>query len=225
MKETTCVIACSMLRDELECAIAETGCHYPVIWLDAGLHNYPDRLKKELQGALDQVQGCQRVLLSYGFCGNSMAGIKAGDFEVILPRADDCITILLGSQPRRAELSKQGGTYFLTRAWLHGERNIRVEYEYTTQKYGLEQGREIFSMMFGNYKQLALLDDGCYPLEEVAGEVRETAELLNLPCHTVPASNQRLRDLLTGPWPSEWFLHLQPGEVLTQERLTREPIP
>lgn len=223
--ENTCIIACSMLRDELERAVAETGCKYPVTWLDAGLHNYPGRLRQELQGALDQVSGCSRVLLSYGFCGNSIVNIKAGDFEIILPRADDCITLLLGSQKRRVELSKHCGTYFLTRAWLHGERNIRVEYEYAVEKYGEEQGKEIFDMMFGNYRQLALLDDGCYPLEEVAGEVKETAELLGLPCCTVPASNQRLKDLLTGPWPEEWFLHLGPGEVLTQERLAREAIP
>ena len=221
----TCMVACSMVRDELEHAMAETGYSCPVTWLDAGLHNYPARLRAGLQAALDQISGYQRVLLGYGFCGNSIAGIRAGDFEVIIPRADDCITILLGSRQRRMELSAHCGTYFLTRAWLHGERNLRVEYEYAVKRYGAEQGREIFNMMFGNYRQLALLDDGCYPLEEVADEVRDTAELLGLPCCTVSASDQRLRQLLTGPWPEEWFLRLQPGETLTRERLTQEDIP
>ena len=223
--DQTHVIACSMVRDELEKAMEQTGRHYPVTWLDAGLHNYPDRLRSELQAALDQISGCQRVLMTYGFCGNSIAGIRAGAFEVVLPRADDCITLLLGSQKRRLELSKHCGTYFLTQAWLHGERNLRVEYEYTVKKYGEEQGREIFHMMFGNYQQLALLDDGCYPMAPAEEETKEVARLLGLPYRTVPASNQRLQDLLTGPWPEEWFLHLRPGEVLTAERLAREAIP
>ena len=223
--EKACIIACSMLRDELDQAIAETGCSYPVTWLDAGLHNYPARLRQEMQNALDHTTGYGRVLLAYGFCGNSIAGIRAGDFDVILPKADDCITILLGSQQRRTELTKQCGTYFLTRAWLHGERSLRVEYEYTLKKYGEEQGREIFSMMLGNYRRLALLDDGCYPMETVSKEAQDTAKLLGLPCCTVAASNQRLRDLLTGPWPEKWFLHLRPGEELTQSRLLRETIP
>ena len=140
-------------------------------------------------------------------------------------KADDCITILLGSQRRRRELSEHCGTYFLTRAWLHGERNLREEYTYTLEKYGPELGREIFDMMFGNYRRLALLDDGCYPLEETAREAQEAARLLGLPCCTVPASNQRLRELLTGPWPEEWFLRLQPGETLTQTRLLGEMVP
>lgn len=223
--DTTCVIACSMVRDELERAFEQTGCHYPVTWLDAGLHNYPDRLRQEIQTALDQVEGCRRVLLAYGFCGNSIAGIRAGDFEVILPRADDCITVLLGSRERRTALSKCCGAYFLTRAWLHGERNIRVEYQYAVDKYGEEQGREIFNMMFGNYRQLVLLDDGCYPLEETVKEAEATAALLGLTCTSVPASNQRFQDLLTGPWPEKWFLQLSPGETLSMERLLQEDIP
>ena len=214
-----------MVRDELEMAMEQTGCGYPVTWLDAGLHNRPDRLRRELQAALDQAGGCRRVLMTYGFCGNSIAGIRAGDFEVILPRADDCITLLLGSQKRRLELSGHCGTYFLTRAWLHGDRNLRVEYEHAVKKYGPEQGRELFNMMFGNYRQLALLDDGCYPIAPAQAEAKEVAQLLGLPCRTVPASNQRLRDLLTGPWPEKWFLHLRPGEELTQSRLLRETIP
>lgn len=214
-----------MLRDELEQAVRETGCDYPVTWLDAGLHNYPVKLRRDLQAALDRVEGYQRVLMAYGFCGNSIADIRAGDFEVIIPKADDCLTILLGSRERRLEMSKGNGTYFLTRSWLHGERNIRVEYQYSVEKYGEEHGREIFGMMFGHYRQLALLDDGCYPIREVEGETQETADLLGLPWRTVPASNQRLRDLLTGPWPEEWFLHLKPGEALTQERLSQEQIP
>ena len=221
----TCVIACSMVRDELERAFEQTGCQYPVKWLDAGLHNYPDRLRREVQAALDQVEGYRRVLLAYGFCGNSVAGIRAGGFEVVLPRADDCITTLLGSRKRRLELSREGGAYFLTRAWLHGERNILVEYRDTLARYGEEQGKEIFEMMFGNYRQFLLLDDGCYPIEAAQEEAQQAAKLLGLTCSTVPASNRRLRELLTGPWPEAWFLRLAPGETLTLERLLREEIP
>ena len=223
--DQTYVVACSMVRDELERAMEQTGRQYPVTWLDAGLHNYPDRLKKELQAAVDQLPPCRRVLLAYGFCGNSIAGIKAGEFEVILPRADDCITALLGSRRRRLELSREGGAYFLTRAWLHGERNILAEHRDILERYGEEQGREIFEMMFGHYSRFLLLDDGCYPIREAQEEARRAAEVLGLGCETVSASNQRLRDLLTGPWPEAWFLRLQPGEELTLPRLMGENVP
>lgn len=218
----TCIIACSMVREELQQAMADTACTYPVTWLDAGLHNYPERLNQTLQRALDQVTGYDRVLLCYGFCGNSIAGIHAGDFEVILPKADDCLTILLGSQKRRLEISQDGGTYFLTKAWIHGERNLLTEYRYAVEKYGEKRGKRIFATMFGHYKQLGLLDTGCDPMEEVSEEAQDMADLLELPCRRIPASIQRLRDLLTGPWPPEWFLHLVPGEALTEGRLSRE---
>ena len=218
----TCIIACSMLRDELQQAMKEVGCTLPVTWLDAGLHNYPGRLRQTLQDALDRSGGFQRVLLCYGFCGNSIAGIRAGDFEVILPKADDCLTLLLGSQQRRLEITKEAGTYFLTRAWIHGDRNLLTEYRYAVEKYGEKQGKWIFQTMFGHYRRLGLLDTGCYPLAEAEQEAQSMAQLLHLSCCTLPASNQRLKDLLTGPWPAEWFLHLSPGELLAEDRLLSE---
>ena len=219
------IIACSMLRQELSQAMKDTGCSYPITWLDAGLHNFPDKLRCELQSALNQITEADCVLLCSGFCGNSVAGIQAGDFEVILPRADDCLTLLIGSQLRRQEVSKGTGTYFLTQAWLSGDQNLLNQYQHTIKRYGNKRARRVFDIMFGNYQQIALLDTGCYSLAEAEPKAQQIASTLGLNYCVIPASNKRLRELLTGPWSEEWFLRLKPHEVLDWERLSSERVP
>ena len=38
------------------------------------------------------------ILLGYGLCGNGLAGVTARHTRLVLPRAHDCIGILMGSR-------------------------------------------------------------------------------------------------------------------------------
>ena len=49
----THIIACEMLRDELELAMETTGISYPTIWMEKGLHDDPQKLRNSLQAQLD----------------------------------------------------------------------------------------------------------------------------------------------------------------------------
>ena len=208
MNESIQIVACETIKNELEAAMRETGTDYPVTWIESGLHNVPRRLHQMVQQALD---GCtaSTVLLGMGFCGNSVAGLRTGDFTLILPRRDDCISLLLDPSESRG-----GGTYFMTAGWLHGERHLYREYEYTIEKYGEEEGREIFSVMLHNYKSLALLDTGCYPLAPAEAETRKIAGVLGLDYRLMRGSIAWLRELLTGPWDSGRFLTVPPRSAV-----------
>jgi hypothetical protein len=157
------------------------------------------------------------VLLAFGFCGNSVAGLKNGDFELIIPRVDDCITLLLGSYDRRVSAKN---TYFLTKGWLQGESNIWTDYKYSMKKYGPETGKMIMDMMLEHYTDLGILDTGAYPLDVFAEETRAIAQTLNLTHKVLPASFEYLSELLTGPWLAERFLHIAPGQEIVTGILT-----
>ena len=79
----------------------ETECSYPVMWIESGLHINPDSLRKRLQEELDHLGNIDRALLAFGYCGNALLGLRAEHFRLIFPRAEDCITLMLGSGPRR----------------------------------------------------------------------------------------------------------------------------
>jgi hypothetical protein len=195
------VVGCKTIQRELEKAMRETGRRYPVSWIESGLHNFPDKLRSTIQEIFDSIDA-DRILLAMGFCGNSLAGLETRGFEVVFPRADDCITILIGSFNERKSYEK---TYFLTKGWLEGERNIYEEYKYAMNKYGAELGRTIVDMMLEHYEYLGILDTGAYEYEALIAESKPIAESLGLDIKEIPATDSFLKQLLTGPWPEDRF--------------------
>ena len=212
----TAVIACKTMEDELNYAMEQTGSNHPVFWLEQGLHNVPQKLRDAVQNALNAA-GAERVLLAMGFCGNSLIGLRVPEVELIVPRVDDCISLLLGSVKQRMEISRQYAAYFFTEGWLRGERNIWVEHQHMLETYGEELTEELEKSMFGHYRTLGLLDCGIKPVEPLVEGTKMIAEGLHLTQQVIPASAQYLEDLLTGPWPANRFLTVRGARAITDE--------
>ena len=217
---STIIVACKTLQNELAAAMSACGYSCEIRWIESGLHNFPKKLHNTLQDLLDQCTDCDTVLLAMGFCGNSVAGIQTHDFQLVMPRIDDCISLLLGSVSRRKEQSATGSTYFMTEGWLEGERNIWKEYEYTIHKYGPELGQEIFDTTFQNYRNLALIDTGCFDMKKAIAETQEIARKLDLSYIQLPGTIDYLKELLSGQWDSERFIILPPHSRLEQSQCT-----
>ena len=202
-----CIIACRTLEKELLAAMASIGCTYPVVWLEAGAHNVPDKRRAEIQNALDRIHGFDTVLLAMSLCGNIAAGLQTHDFQLVVPRYEDCITLLLGSSQLR---NAHPGTYFLTEGWLKGADNIWAEYQHSLEKYGEHRTRRIFSAMLANYKKIAFLDTGC---ADVSAVIQKIASQLDLEYARIPGRFSNLVDLLRGSWDSR-FLVVPPGKTV-----------
>lgn len=209
---STLIISCKTIEPELKAAMTMSGCTHEVLWLESGLHNTPRKLNLRLQELLDRGTGVDTVLLAMSFCGNSVVGLNTGNFRLIIPRSDDCITLLLGSLEERM---KQKATYFLTEGWLSGERNLWREYEECIRKYGREKGEWIMSAMLEHYRNLALVDTGCAARQDLEEEVRRIAEKLDLNYIRIPGTLSHLRQLLTGPWPADRFVVIPPNSTVT----------
>lgn len=213
----TIIIACKTIEQELLTSIKETGCEAPVLWLESGLHNWPDKLRNRIQELLDQCQDYDTVLLAMSFCGNSVVGLKTHAFRLIIPRSDDCITLLLGSLSRRQEAK---ATYFLTEGWLKGELNLWKEYHNCLAKYGEKRGKLIFSTLLAHYKSLALVDTGCFDRKALEKQVQEIAAVLGLDYICLDGTLDHLKQLLTGPWTEDRFVLVEPRSIVTTEMCT-----
>ena len=213
----TVILSCRTLEDELRASMEKSGKDYPVVWLESGLHNVPKKLTGRIQEELDKIEA-DRVLLAMGFCGNAMAGIH-GNFEMILPRVDDCISLLLGSVERRMEIAREYAAYFFTEGWMRGERNIIVEYEHTLNKYGPEITESVMEMMYSHYRTLAILNCGVGDVPSLMEQTKEIAERLHLEQRELPATLDYLVELFTGPWSEERFITLPAGQVLDSSLL------
>lgn len=204
------IISCKTLQRELLSVMKKLDCRYPIVWLDSGLHNVPKKLNAIIQQHLDQIHGCDTVLLAMSLCGNSVIGLQTHDFQLILPRTDDCISLLLGDQERPF------ATLFMTEGWLEGGRHIGQEYDECLEKYGPSRGKRIFAAMLKNYRYIAMLDTGCYDTAAAEAEIRRIGEKLGLEYTALTGTVQYLEKLLLGNWNPEEFVILPPNSTLDQ---------
>jgi hypothetical protein len=215
---STIIIACNTIADELNLAIKATGVDHPVLWINSKLHTKPEKLREEIQAAISRISNVSTIILAFGYCGNALVGIKSEHARIVFPKAEDCISMLLGSAERRRALSKETCSYYLTRGWLESENNLADEYAYCIKKFGPKRALDLMRAILKSYRHLTLIDTGAYDIERLKPRTEELAATLGL-CHKVIEGSQRIfHKLLTGPWDEE-FVTVEPGREITLDGL------
>jgi hypothetical protein len=205
-------------------AICETGVQHPVLWIESRLHERPDKLRSKLQEEINKISNVQYIAMAFGYCGSALTGIKSENSFLVIPRVDDCIALLLGSQAKRYLLSNETGTYYLTKGWLEYENSILNEYDRCSSRYGQERAKEITKIMLEHYRRLVVIDTGAYCVETCLEKIQKLANILNINYQVVPGSGDLLKKLLTGQWDND-FCIIPPGTKVTMELLrAKKPI-
>ena len=202
MRRSVKIIACAVLEKELKAAAAKSNIDITEEYLSAGLHEEPERLRKELQAAVDRSsgEGFDAVVIGYGLCGRGTVGLKAGDTPLIIPRVHDCIAMFLGSHKKyKQQFTKNPGTLYMTEGWyehktqplsvkrkkdrqFEGNWDINVGYDTMQQKYGNENAREIYDFLNTwkrNYNRSVFIDTGSENNELYENYARDLAAELN----------------------------------------------
>ncbi len=198
------IIACQMLCDELNMAMYETGCQYPVIWIESDYHIDPDKLRLKLQEEIDKLNNVDNILFAYGCCGNGLIGLRALTAKLIIPKTDDCISMVLSQPGKRYERHKE--TYFLTRSWMESSKSILNEYLHALKKYGEKRAKRLFELMLKHYNYLMLIDTGAYDLASCSPEAEKLANNTNLKLIVEKGDIWFLKKLLTGPYDDDFCI-------------------
>lgn len=206
----TVAIACQTIEDELNAIYNTLPAPFPIVWVESGLHNFPSQLKERIQQEINKISGVENILLLFGYCGNSIEGLVASQARLVVPKVEDCISLLLGGNQTRQALSRETPAFYLTDGWLRYEKNIYWEYEKCLEKYGEDRSLRIFRAMFAHYSSLNFIDTGCYDLESVMSRTTEFATKLNLRQGIVPGTLKLITKAFLEEW-DEDFLIVPPG--------------
>lgn len=212
------VIACKTLEDEIQQALAKTGQQYPVTWIEAGLHYYPDKLKNTLQEQIDSITDSQYILILFGLCGNALIGLSSKTATLVIPKVDDCISLMLGGNGKRKAMEHSCRSYYLTKGWLRFDINIWHEYLRALKLYGPKKTRSIFKTMLKNYTHLVVIDTGVYDDQAFNEETKAIAKELGLQHKTVPGDTSFLFAALGREWGDQFAL-IEPGQTATTQLL------
>jgi hypothetical protein len=246
-------ITCSVLYREICAAAAVSPNRIDLDFVDQGLHDRGGGpMAVELQRRIDAADAGapDAVLLGFALCNNGVAGLRAGRAPLVVPRAHDCITLLLGSKERYREVfDGHPGSYYLSGGWI--ERATRPmeplapgqapegtgwDREKTlaayVEKYGEENAKYLMETLHGwsaNYQRIVFIDNGLGDAGACRLEARRRAADRNLEYVEVQGDNRLMRRLTDGPpWDEGEFLVVPPGREVRpsyDERIVeaREP--
>lgn len=215
----TLVIACETIKEEVLYAADQVKYQSPISWMSSSLHKFPNRLPHQLQEQINSWAGehAENILLLFGYCGNAVLGLSSPNARLIIPKMDDCVSVLLGGNERRNDLSKEGCAYYLTKGWLHSDSGIATEYNRCLMKYGYEKSNLVFQVMLKGYKSLDVINTGVGKLSDLVGVAQEFADRLELGCKVVDGTLDVLYKALRGQWDEDDFVILEPGEKVKFE--------
>jgi hypothetical protein len=220
------LLACAVFEREVAMLVADSGRVAESCFLEIGLHDRPELLRKHLQQELDRVDSrddISAIVLAYGLCGRGTDGLRSGRHPLVIARGHDCITHFLGSKERYSELQAQcPQAYYYTPAWNRARRvpsqerleALRADYAARFDPDEVDFLLETERALWAGRDRAIFLDMGTRDAGAEAVYAKGCADWLGWSFQRMPSNPSLLRDLIFGPWDETRFQLVQPGQVL-----------
>jgi len=223
------LIGCEVLFREMCHACAHSPHQVDVEFLPKGLHDLGGKpMAAKIQEAVDRTpEGVyQAILLGYGLCGNGLEGLTARHTRLVLPRAHDCIALLLGSHERyQAYFADNPGTFYRSTGWLERGQGLQQLTHHTTGfdesletligKYGEDNGRYLYEEMTryrAQYRKLTFIETGLEADGKFIAEAAAEAKEKGWSFERLPGDLAWLGRLVEGAWAEAEFVVAGPGQ-------------
>jgi hypothetical protein len=227
------LISCNVFQRESALCIARSPHVIDSDYTELGEHARSAGLRQILQDRIDATEASGKaydaILLLFGLCGNATVGIRARKTRLVIPRAHDCCTILLGSQARFVEnfgkapstpFSSVGylerGNYFL-RTQDDGAMGVQTgdAYQSLVDKYGEEDAKYIWAEMHPEHENKAVFID----LPETrhlgyAEKFQAKAKEAGKESVRLDGNIRLIENLLQGNWDEKEYLVVPPGSEI-----------
>lgn len=229
------LLACKVLQREISLLMAQSENFIDVTYIRQDLHNTPLLLKAALQEEIDKLdEGKDRytcpepfdaILLGYGLCSNAVTGLKSARHRLVIPKAHDCITFLLGSREAyNHHFTNNPGTYWYSHGWIENVKmpskkrleEIREEY---VGIYGEENARYLMEMEHNwvkDYNTAGFINWNEIKPDKARLFTKDCAQSLQWDYKQFEGSPAYLVKFLNGEWDADYFLILEAGSTAEQ---------
>lgn len=195
-------------------------------------HVLPDVLQKLIQEKIDAAgSDYDAVLLGFGLCGNSTAGLRAGTVPLVIPRAHDCCTIFLGSRDKfleyfRDNLSaewstdgyiERGGEDYLRETEVGRQLGLGSGYAELIDKYGEENAKFIWETLHPGVesRELTFITTPNISHHKYLDAFKSFAMEKGKQLRILEGDLRLIENLINGKWDDEDFLTVPPGKAIS----------
>ncbi|MBI5692125.1 MAG: DUF1638 domain-containing protein [Verrucomicrobia bacterium] len=228
------LIACNVFQREAAWCLARSPHVIDAEFTELGEHARSAGLRALLQAKIDATEasgkGYDAILLLFGLCGNATVGLQARRTRLVIPRAHDCCTILLGSRARFNEhfgaapstpFSSAGylerGNYFL-RTSDEGSPGVQVgdAYQALVEKFGEEDAKYIWAEMHPDHgdRRAVFIDLPQTTHLGYAEQFRAKAAAAGKEAVVLPGDIRLIEGLLRGDWDPADYLVVPPAAAI-----------
>ena len=233
------IVACDVMHREISYCVSRSKNIVDMRFLKKGLHDIGQKgMSQSLQEEVDRIPRgeYEAVLLGYGLCNMGIRQLFCDELPMIVPRAHDCITMLLGSKERYQEtFDQEPGTYYRSTGWIERDSpmigadgkpisvmtqlGFNQTYAEPLAKFGEDNARYIMETMEGwggthSYNRLAYIDAGIGEFPDHERQAREEAEEKGWNFERMQGDIGLIQSLVDGEWDPEKFLVVQPGKTI-----------
>ena len=164
------------------------------------------------------------ILIGYGLCANGIAGISSSKYKLVIPRAHDCITFLLGSKEKYDDYFKNmPGAYWYTMSWIESGATPSEDADDAHRQHYKDKGfddEEIEYLLeeskswIKNYKTAAYIKMPFYDKEEYMDYTKKAAKSFGWDYKIIDGDMTLMADFVNGVWDEERFLIVPPGQKI-----------
>jgi len=232
------VIACDVLNREISFLSSQSPCYINVTFLNQGLHATPDKLRAKLQDEIDssnekfqynysnEFAHYDYIVLAYGLCSNGLVNLKSPIVPLVVPRAHDCITLLLGSKDLYKEyFDMSPGTYWFSSGWIErsfqpSEEKYALLYNQYLEKYGEDNAQFLLEQeqsWMKDYKNASLVYWDCLKnSEKYKAFTKRSAEFFKWKYNEYKGKMQLLQNMLNATFNEKEVLVVPPNKKVVQ---------
>jgi hypothetical protein len=222
------LIGCEVLLRELCHALARSPFVIDTEFLPKALHDLGGKgMRAQLQEVIDKVDAetYDTVLLGYALCGNGAAGLEARSIPLVIPRAHDCIAMLMGSREAYDRyFEAHPGVYYRSTGWLERGANLQPfsaahgqSLEELIEKYGEDNGRYLYEQLSSyqqTYTGLTYIRTGVEPDGRWQQSAEAEAHARGWTFDLFEGNLGIFERLLSGDWDDNDFLVVPPGKKI-----------
>ena len=174
------IIACDILKPEIEFLTKDDPDFIVREYLEFALHEYPQDMKEKVRDTVNSYEGkLDAVFLGYATC-NSLENIECSlKVPTVMLKGADCIDVLLTPDEYDKEKKICTGTWFISPGWAEQGVNGLIKELHLDSVEGYDPDF-FLDILFDSYQRCLFIDDGIGNSEYYKQKSEDVAKGLKL---------------------------------------------